>query len=341
MESSTNITRSAQNAPASASTGRDKEDPKTSIERAVESLHLGRAFTGRYLQYAPSYQPLDGEVVIASYPKCGSMWMQHILYGILSRGTADVLTMEERQRAILAIDFAIIGGARSGPQPWAMKTHLPFHLQPYSPRAKYIFITRNPYDCCVSYYHHAKSRPFYNLQEATFDMFLGMFVTGNVAFGDYFDYLLSWYKHRDDENVFFLTYEALKKDTSGAIIKIADFLNQERYGDHFKQHPQALDNVLGLSSFEKMKSGNAEYRSWSSKLQKLKEEAHIEENHRNREAVGSVMKKPMTGDRVRKGIVGDWKNHFSSQQVVQMKEYISFKTLGTDVMDLWKELDLP
>lgn len=52
-----------------------------------------------------------------------------------------------------------------------------------------------------------------------------MFEQGKVDFGDYFDHLLSWYAHRNNPNVLFVTYEELKKDTAGWILKLADFFS--------------------------------------------------------------------------------------------------------------------
>ncbi|KAH7972486.1 hypothetical protein HPB52_012506 [Rhipicephalus sanguineus] len=46
-----------------------------------------------------------------------------------------------------------------------------------------------------------------------------------VTYGDYFDHLLPWYERRNDANVLFLTYEELKADTKGQVLKIADFLD--------------------------------------------------------------------------------------------------------------------
>ncbi|XP_077529087.1 amine sulfotransferase-like [Haemaphysalis longicornis] len=340
-DSSTNQTQHQANEEASTNAVRDQDGSKMSIQNAVKQLQLGPTFTERYMQYTSSYQPRDGDVFLVSYPKCGSMWMQHILYGIFNSGITEVPTMEERQRAIPSMEFAMIEGAELGKPPLAIKTHLPFHLQPFSTKAKYIFITRNPYDCCVSYFYFVKSRPFSNLQEATFCHFVNMFLRGNVPFGDYFDHLLSWYKHRHDGNVLILTYESLKRDTSGKILDIADFLDQKRCGDHLRQNPQALDAVLDLSSFQKMKSRNADYNSWSSKLQKLQETANQEAEHTTGEVQGEVVEKRVLGDRTRKGIVGDWKNHFSPEQVTQMKERIALKTRGTDVMSLWAHDGLP
>ena len=41
-------------------------------------------------------------------------------------------------------------------------------------------------------------------------IFFECFVAGEVDFGDYFDNLTSWYVHKDDQNILFLTYESIK-----------------------------------------------------------------------------------------------------------------------------------
>jgi hypothetical protein len=45
-----------------------------------------------------------------------------------------------------------------------------------------------------------------------------------VQRGDWFDHTLSWWKHRDADNILFLRYEDLKLDTRGQLEKIARFL---------------------------------------------------------------------------------------------------------------------
>jgi len=47
---------------------------------------------------------------------------------------------------------------------------------------------------------------------------------GKNLFGDYFEHILSWSKHLNDENVLFLTYEDMVHDTHESIRKIAKFL---------------------------------------------------------------------------------------------------------------------
>ena len=39
------------------------------------------------------------------------------------------------------------------------KTHLPFSTETFNPNAKYVLVTRNPRDVCVSYYHFTSLIP--------------------------------------------------------------------------------------------------------------------------------------------------------------------------------------
>lgn len=85
--------------------------------------------------------------------------------------------------------------AEAMPRPGAFKTHLPFRLVPWSDKAKYIYVTRNPKDTCVSAFHHMKNLPV-NGFEGNFDEFFEHFLSGDIDLGDYFDHVLGWYEHR-------------------------------------------------------------------------------------------------------------------------------------------------
>lgn len=69
--------------------------------------------------------------------------------------------------------------------------------------------------------------PGYRFKNGKFDDFFELFMEGEVDFGDYFDCLMSWYEHRNDQNVLFLTYEQLKKDTKEYVLKIAKFMGDK------------------------------------------------------------------------------------------------------------------
>lgn len=307
--------------------------------RDFEGLYISNTFTDRNMRSALSYKPMDGDMFVVSYPKCGTTWMQHIVYAIYRNGVGPA-NLQEFMSMCPFLELLGAEGAQSMPRPGAIKTHLPFHMQPYSQKAKYIYITRNPYDCCVSFYYHTRNMPLYLFEDGTFDQFFDMFVEGKVDFGDYFDHLLSWYEHRGDSNVLFVTYEDLKKDTRGWVLKVADFLGKE-YGDKLRENPEVLEKVLTSISVDSMKKINAELGNWTKDLASVPLEALPAGLRSLVETMGSMLQKPVKGDFVRKGIVGDWKNHFSPEQVARMKERITLKTASSDVMDLWNDAGLP
>jgi hypothetical protein len=44
---------------------------------------------------------------------------------------------------------------------------------------------------------------------------------------------------------------------------------------------------------------------------------------------------------IRKGQVGDWKNYFSSEQIIRLREKFKARTAGTDLELLWKNYGQP
>ncbi|XP_065294475.1 sulfotransferase ssu-1-like [Dermacentor albipictus] len=309
----------------------------TDVYRIQDGLHISCIFHESLVEEALAYKPKPGDVFIVSFPKCGTTWIQHIVYAIFSDGLP-LKDMDDFLRRAPFLDMLGSGAVESMPRPGAIKTHLPYSLQPQLPEAKYIYVTRNPYDCCVSFYHHTKSIPAYRFAQQPFDKFFDMFVEGKVDFGDYFDHLTSWYEHRNDANVLFITYEELQTDRRAGILKIAEFLG-ESYGRKLRAQPEVLERIFSTSSLKTMKDFNEEFKKWTAraldfigdteKLQAVSAEAAAD------------LKKPMTGDFVRKGFIGDWKNHFTPDQIRRMKERIAAKTKNSAVMSLWKNIDLP
>ncbi|CAN7949071.1 unnamed protein product [Ixodes pacificus] len=308
------------------------------IYRDVNGVFVGKHFPEDAVLSVMAYKPQPGDIFIVSYPKCGTTWMQHIVYNILMDGSPPPNKLDP----IFRMPFLELQGAdaaRHGLKPGALKTHLPFDKHPYSEDAKYLYVTRNPFDCCVSFYHHTRHFPMYHFQDGTFDEFLDMFLAGKVDFGDYFEHLLSWYDHKDDANVLFLTYEDLKKDTRSWLHKIADFLGED-YGTKLRGDDGLVDKVLKMVSLEGMKKTvDANFKSTPGADASPEEMEKVPpELQKGLQNLRNFLAKPMTGDFVRKGVVGDWKNHFSRDQLLRMKRYIDDNTKGTDVMDLWKDM---
>ncbi|KAJ6655236.1 hypothetical protein lerEdw1_005580 [Lerista edwardsae] len=72
------------------------------------------------------------------------------------------------------------------------------------------------------------------------------FLDGNVLPCSWLDYTEGWYAHKDDFNILFLTYEEMKKDLRGSVLKICNFLGK-------RLTEEELDKVVDQATFDKMR----------------------------------------------------------------------------------------
>lgn len=217
----------------------------------VEGLRFVEGFEPSTIRSALTYQPRPYDVFVVTYPKCGTTWMMQIALLILHEGQLPENT-EEYFAFTPYLEMLGAEAIEKMPRPSPIRSHLPFEMIPYAKHAKYIYVARNPKDCCVSMYHHTKMFPSYGFSKGSFDDFFKVFIQGTTDYNDYFDHLLSWYEHKDDDNVFFITYEQLKDDTRGAVLQIADFLG-DKYGKLLRKNNKVLEKVLHYSSFDFMR----------------------------------------------------------------------------------------
>ncbi len=257
-----------------------------------------------------NYQAQPSDIFIATYPKCGTTWTQYLVWLIQNNGQplSASQTISEVSPHLEEVGKEIITNL---PHPRIIKTHLPYNLTPYHQEANYIYVARNPFDCAVSFYHHTRGFiKHYDFADGTFDDFFECFITGEVDFGDYFDNLVPWYEHKDDDNVLFLTYEEMKSNPQKAIFKIASFLGS-KYIQAIKDE-QILNQIITHSSFKSM---SKKQERWSSKRPKNMP--------------------PF----IRKGQVGDWQNYFSAEQTKRLRDKFKMRTVGTELEKLWLEIE--
>ncbi|GIY36330.1 amine sulfotransferase [Caerostris darwini] len=201
------------------------------------------------------------------------------------------------------------------PRPGAFKTHLPYSYMHHSPDSKYIFVARNPKDCCVSFFHHTRDQLGFGYWDGEFDDFFELFMAGELAYNDYFDHLLDWYPHRNDPNVFYTTYEDMKKDIKTVILKLSSFLGDE-YIEVIEKDNAVFNNIILYSGFDYMKK--------MSETRNLRESVDMDFTFTGLNHMYEFNKslKPPEDlpefEEVRKGIVGDWRNHFSADQTERL-----------------------
>ncbi|KAH9385083.1 hypothetical protein HPB48_027120 [Haemaphysalis longicornis] len=140
--------------------------------RYIEGVWLNKFFKEENVRSAINYKPRDGDVFLVTYPKCGTMWMQHIISNILTRGMPPT---DIGEFSIMAPYIDMTGAkaaeipSRTGP----ITTHLPPSVFKPVERAKYVYVTRNPYDCAVSYYHFALGMTPKCATDVSFERFFG------------------------------------------------------------------------------------------------------------------------------------------------------------------------
>ncbi|KAF8768065.1 Sulfotransferase 1C2 like protein [Argiope bruennichi] len=316
------------------------QKPKIPWYQDVDGFRIPGMFSVEAYKSALAYKPRPDDLFIITYPKCGTTWVQNIVACIFREGKPFGSALEFfTETPFLEMTGAEV--AEKMKRPGAIKLHLPFHLTPWSSEAKYIFVARNPKDCCVSFYHHTESMPGYCFEDGDFDDYFELFINGEVDFGDYFDTTLSWWDHRNDPNVLFITYEQLKKDTINNVLKIADFIGPE-YKEKLEKNEKMLQDVIHHSSFNFMKEHLNKHLTEMSKIPK--------EMIRNNPDIPAGMREMLLGDKfemmkkdatgmtfVRKGIVGDWRNHFSPSQNARLEKKFRERFAGTGLLDLWKD----
>ena len=272
-----------------------------------KNFRLPMGFSTENFDSGLTYLPQARDTFIATYPKCGTTWTQHIVWMLSHDGKplplGKNINLEVPHLEEVGSDFV-----KSLSEPRFIKTHLTYDLTPYNPDAKYIYIARNPFDCAVSFYYHTQGFiKHYDFAEGTFDDFFECFINGEVDWGDYFEHLLSWVEHKNDQNVLFLTYESMKNNPKINIIAIAKFL-----GDNYVEkieNPQIIESILDHTSFTSMSKNQSR---WSSQR--------------------PANMTPF----IRQGKVGDWKLHFSVSQTQRLTQKFRMITAGTNAENLWK-----
>ena len=302
----------------------------------INGILFPSMFSTECIKQAINYQPKAGDVFIVTYPKCGTTWMQNIALYIFRKGK-ELENHGDFFRMCPFIDALGSQGIDLMPRPGAFKTHMPYNRMPYSPDAKYIYVLRNPKDCCTSFFYHAKMNIGFGYWDAKFDDFFELFMAGEVEYNDYFDHLMSFYPHLNDSQVFFTTYEDMKKDTKGIVLKVAKFLGQE-YIDTIERDNKVLNNILNFSSFEYLKENISKLHDSTLLTEAQLEDPNLLEGRRHMAKYARSLNPPPQGkfQFVRKGIIGDWKNHLSGEQSERLSKKFFERTEGTEIYDMYK-----
>uniref|UniRef100_A0A3Q2NTW9 Sulfotransferase n=1 Tax=Fundulus heteroclitus TaxID=8078 RepID=A0A3Q2NTW9_FUNHE len=255
-----------------------------------------------------NFQARPDDILIATYPKAGTTWVSQILdmlyFGQMSPERLKTLPIYERVPFLEMMIPNVVTGTDQADKlpttPRLIKTHLPVQFVPKSfweQNCRIIYVARNAKDNMVSYYHF----DCMNLvQPAAGDWksFFQRFMEGKVVFGSWYDHVNGWWKKKQTHsNIHYMFYEDMIEDTGREIDKLCNF--------------------VGLSPSVEEK-------------EKVRSEVQFDSMKKNKMANYSTL--PVMDFKVspfmRKGKVGDWKNHFTVAQNEEFEE--DYKRKMTD-----------
>ena len=254
----------------------------------VEGYIYPPTITRESIDKTRRFQLREDDVFIATFPKCGTTWTQNIIYKLHQAHETGVFEGFEYHLldAIPWLENSDHRQLSQRPSPRHIKTHNPYeHLakDPVVP-CKYIYVTRDPKDTCVSLYHHLRGLPVFQYTGGDFLEFGELFLEGKVESGDWWWHVEEYMINRNGLNILVIKYEDLHDNLHAAIRKINSFVGLPEL---------SLDKigfVIRETKFAKMKDDPRANFSWR--------------QHRRKKGESPFM---------RKGQVGDWANYFTQE----------------------------
>ncbi|KAF2362860.1 Sulfotransferase domain [Trinorchestia longiramus] len=286
---------------------------------------------GIYKDYAQAiydFKFRSSDVVVASYPKTGTTWTQelvwHLVNGfdyerartsiekrfpmlesdcVIDRRVFEFPEVAERMKEELPPPpFFTLNFTRDLPDRRTIKTHMPFSL--LSPdlitTAKVVYVTRDPRDVVVSFYHHHKIIASHGFK-GTLEEFVDDFIDEKVMFSPFWSHLREAYERRESPNLLIIQYEELKADLPSVVLRIAKFLDVAVNKDQLGK----LVQHLHIDSMKKNPAINPDD-----------------------DAI--VTPCPRDGGFVRKGVAGGWRGRLSEDMQAKVKKWMDEKAGGLD-----------
>jgi len=286
------------------------------VRSRPELIRVGSTIRQHYMRvFTMKIRPDD--VWIVTHPKCGTTWTQEMTWHIMTGVDLETAKLPLFDRSPF-IDMVMIRGVskedtdkyfddlEKAPSPRLIKTHYPFEMLPPAllDTCKVLFVSRNVKDAAVSYFHHENLMKSHDLRCDFPTYAREIYMPGLCLHGGYFEMLESGWKRRNHPNMKFFWYEEMKKDQKKILKEICNFINYNLSEEQIDR----LDNFMKFDNFQKASASNKKNPNW----------------------------KEGKGQFIRKGIVGDWMNHFTKDLNMEYNTWIvqSLDKIGIEDADI-------
>jgi hypothetical protein len=213
----------------------------------LESFERGHACT-----------PRREDVFVVTQMKCGTTWMQHLVYEILLRGRGDLVETGrslnalspwlESVKSVSVTETPLIGTERPSR---IIKTHFPASLCPFDPKARYIYVARHPVSCYASCADFVRGNLGSFCPPAA-EIEQWFCSSESMWWGSWPAHVAGWWNRPGaHENVLLVRFEDMKADLTAVARRVADFLGMRALSN------TEMGAVVEKCGFEYMKR-NAE-----------------------------------------------------------------------------------
>ena len=185
----------------------------------------------------------DGDVIISTWAKSGTTWMQQIVAQLIFGGAENLNVAELSPWLDLRVmPREVVEGVKQQKHRRVLKTHLPADAMVISPHAKYIYVARDGRDAVWSAYNHLA-----NFKPEVFDLFNGTpglvgpelkppaegvhafyrewFARDGYPLWSFWENVRSWWSLRHLPNVMLVHFNDMKRDLPGTVREVASFLD--------------------------------------------------------------------------------------------------------------------
>lgn len=179
-------------------------------------------FTKEGHQRGLAFKPRPDDIIISTYAKAGTTWMQQIVHQLRTGGDMDFTEITAVVPWIeIAYDTGLDIEADQAAPPRAYKSHLNWDEVPKG--CRYIYITRDPKDIAVSLYRFSEGW-FFEAGAISIDDFVRRDILGGDTARGIWPHFASWWPKRLDDDTLFLTYEDMKENPAAAVRRVAGFM---------------------------------------------------------------------------------------------------------------------
>jgi len=173
-------------------------------------------FELRYRRYLAEFGESGDDIIVSTYSKSGTTWMQMILYQLSTEGSMDFEHLFDISPWVYYSALREVAPMKT-PTPRIIKSHDRYGRFSKGRRGRFIFVVRDGRDVCLSLFHHRRNFKRY---DGSFEQHFDDFINGTDY--NWFDHLRLWLENSAGLPITYVRFEDLKHDFATTTRGIAD-----------------------------------------------------------------------------------------------------------------------